>query len=655
MEKLLRHPLFYPIVVLAISYCTYLHDFGSPSNFFWDENYHIASAEKFLSGTFFQEPHPPLGKLLIALGERIVHPRSNLAAMHNTMHATGQNAPASFVGFRLFPTLLSFLGALVFYLLMLEITSSSRLAFALSFLYLFDNALIVHLRSAMLEGPQLFFLLLFFLLALRLSRAQRGTELLAIGAGLVFGAAVNTKINSLDFAPFYGWAFWRWRNDHRNLLRHTALTAASLVIITTLVWGATYYLSRTINPKLENKGFFSASPELQSALTSTVPQPASGIFYLMRDYFSFLRRYTRGVPKLNYCKTNENGSYPLLWPIGARAISYRWNRIGDTTQYLYLVVNPAIWWSSLAALLITGSLLITRAVGLRSYVMPRENLLTFLFFLYLAYMATVLKVPRVLYLYHYFIPLLLSFGMLAILLADLSNVGALASWSQQRKRSVLVGWCSACLLSFLFFSPLTYYRPLTADQFAKRSLLSAWDLTCAECSSVDPIARPIEENKGGLTSKREWLLHIEPLTSQRVAQQWGEPREGRSVTGELVTVGGTEYPRVLGVHAESEVVFSLKREFAIFSANVGLPDYILLRKEDKPHATVEFSIFGDGKRLWTSGLVKAGEPARTVKLDVSEVKELTLSVTDAGDGNSYDHACWLDPKLERTGTLKPKN
>jgi dolichyl-phosphate-mannose--protein O-mannosyl transferase len=49
---------------------TYFHNYSYPPSLFWDENYHIASAEKYIQGVFFMEPHPPLGKLLIAAGEK---------------------------------------------------------------------------------------------------------------------------------------------------------------------------------------------------------------------------------------------------------------------------------------------------------------------------------------------------------------------------------------------------------------------------------------------------------------------------------------------------------------------------------------------------------------------------------------------------------
>lgn len=45
---------------------------------FWDENYHIASAQKYLAGIMYMEPHPPLGKLFIALGEYLLNPNKGI-------------------------------------------------------------------------------------------------------------------------------------------------------------------------------------------------------------------------------------------------------------------------------------------------------------------------------------------------------------------------------------------------------------------------------------------------------------------------------------------------------------------------------------------------------------------------------------------------
>lgn len=645
MKIPLRETVLYPLLVLAIAYFTYFRGYDQPPHLFWDENYHIASAEKYLSATFFQEPHPPLGKLLIALGEKIVNPGNDLSKMHDSMYAKGEAAPTSFSGFRLVPALLSFFGALIFYLIIREISSSPRLAFALSTLYLFDNSLIVHLRSAMLEGPQLFFLMIFLLLSLRLAKSPRRPILLTTGAGCAFAAALNIKINSLDLAPLFLWALWPWRLNFKALTALVVVIIISIGVTTTAIWATTYALSRHINPRLENKGFFSASPQLREILTSERPRPIEGTVYLLKDYFTFLTRYTRGVPALNYCKDQENGSYPLMWPLGAKAISYRWNRSGDTTSYLYLVANPAIWLIALAALLSTFALLVTRILGLRTQKLPQENLLIFLSGLYLLYMATVLNVTRVLYLYHYFIPLILTFMMVGILASDLRHLGRFRGWGASKKTACVLGWGTLCIGTFLFYAPLTYYQPLTIDQFERRSLLSLWDMTCAGCSRVNPIARPIQRYEESFPSKPEWRLHLGDLTSKKVSQAWGEPREGVSVTGESVAIDGVSFTNVFGLHARSEAIFALDNRFSRFSALVGLPDYLASRGTEETKGSVEFEIYGDDKKLWSSGIIQAGSAATPMEVDVSGIRRLKLVVTDAGDGNQYDHACWINPEL----------
>jgi len=59
--------VFYTVIILAVSYFTYFKNYDYPPSVFWDENYHIASAQKYLTGVMFMEAHPPLGKLFVAL------------------------------------------------------------------------------------------------------------------------------------------------------------------------------------------------------------------------------------------------------------------------------------------------------------------------------------------------------------------------------------------------------------------------------------------------------------------------------------------------------------------------------------------------------------------------------------------------------------
>src|SRR3990167_2279693 len=125
-NKLVQRPssLFF-VLILALSYFTYFHNYWNPSDVFCDENYHVASAEKYLNGVFFMEQHPPLGKLLIAAGEKILNVSTNDTQFLDTNYATGNFEDGfSIVGYRFLPALLSWLTAPVLFFIFLLITRS---------------------------------------------------------------------------------------------------------------------------------------------------------------------------------------------------------------------------------------------------------------------------------------------------------------------------------------------------------------------------------------------------------------------------------------------------------------------------------------------------------------------------------------------------
>src|SRR5216110_3373104 len=56
-------------IVLAIAFCVFVVNRADPPHIFWDENYHVTSAQRYIDGLVQLEPHPPLGLMLIAAGE----------------------------------------------------------------------------------------------------------------------------------------------------------------------------------------------------------------------------------------------------------------------------------------------------------------------------------------------------------------------------------------------------------------------------------------------------------------------------------------------------------------------------------------------------------------------------------------------------------
>jgi hypothetical protein len=104
-------------------------------------------------------------------------------------------------------------------------------------------------------------------------------------------------------------------------------------------------------------------------------------------------------------------------------------------------------------------------------------------------------------------------------------------------------------------------------------------------------------------------------------------------------IGGETFSKGLGVHADSEIVYDLDDEYKTFTAKVGLDD------EVSASGSVVFQVWADGRKIYDSGRVTGRDAAKGVNLDVRNVDELKLVVTNAGDGKSYDHADWADAKL----------
>ena len=92
-------------------------------------------------------------------------------------------------------------------------------------------------------------------------------------------------------------------------------------------------------------------------------------------------------------------------------------------------------------------------------------------------------------------------------------------------------------------------------------------------------------------------------------------------------------------HANSNLTFDLNRQFSALSADVGVDT------EAGTAASVVFQIWGDGKLLFESPKMGRFDFPRHLKINLSGIKYLGLSVNDAGDGINNDHADWLNPVL----------
>lgn len=124
---------------------------------------------------------------------------------------------------------------------------------------------------------------------------------------------------------------------------------------------------------------------------------------------------------------------------------------------------------------------------------------------------------------------------------------------------------------------------------------------------------------------------------------WSISRSKLSSDGNPLSVGGVKYERGVGTHAISKFFLDLHGTAISFSGAAGVDD------ESGEQASIEFFIIGDKKILWQSGVMKKNDAARPFDLDLSGIQKLALYVSDGGDYIHYDHADWLDAKIEYTG------
>jgi len=138
-------------------------------------------------------------------------------------------------------------------------------------------------------------------------------------------------------------------------------------------------------------------------------------------------------------------------------------------------------------------------------------------------------------------------------------------------------------------------------------------------------------------------IRLDQLDIRNTDQDWGQPHHNASVEGHPLSIGGAPFEHGLGTHAVSTLYVTVNGATQ-FSASVGVDGEVTSQD-----ASIEFFVLNGNKTLWQSGVMKAGEAAKTVSVDLHGVKTLTLKVGDAGDGINFDHADWADARFEYEG------
>jgi hypothetical protein len=139
--------------------------------------------------------------------------------------------------------------------------------------------------------------------------------------------------------------------------------------------------------------------------------------------------------------------------------------------------------------------------------------------------------------------------------------------------------------------------------------------------------------------------YVSDMTPVSSVNGWGPAEKDRSNgeaaagDGKILTVDGLTYAKGMGVHANSDVRYTLGGTCNEFRADIGLDD------EVANNGSVAFQVWGDAVMLYQSPILTGASPKTGVKVDVRGRNQLRLVVTDGGNGVGSDHADWADARL----------
>ena len=140
-----------------------------------------------------------------------------------------------------------------------------------------------------------------------------------------------------------------------------------------------------------------------------------------------------------------------------------------------------------------------------------------------------------------------------------------------------------------------------------------------------------------------------PLSSLdlgKMKQTFGTPRIYTQDDKKPMTIANKTFGYGVGTRIKSTLWIDLAGGADRFIANVGVDDdttnIVFFTKQN-------FKVIGDGKKLWESGPMDLGDPAKHIDINIKGVDTLVLTVVNAGDLSSYVQVDWAEARFIVSG------
>ncbi len=453
-------------ILTAAAALTRFWNLFAPHAVVFDEVYFKPYAGDYLTGSYYFDPHPPLGKLLLGGWAWL---------SHTSAAALAGSDPA--VMLRVLPALAGALIIPVFYVFLRQLGASRRIATMGGILLLLENALIVESRFILIDS----LLILFGLGAVTAYLAARGQRrhirlwLIAL-SGILAGAAAATKWTGLTALGLIGvvWLVELIGDRTKGWWKQALIEGPMLILIPVVVYMSVFAVHFALLPKTGQGDAFMPQRYQATLVGNSAYDPSVRLSFW--DKFIDLNVEMRASEDSLKSATHPYGSKWYSWPLMQRPVYY-WQ--GDTLPNgrqgnIYLLGNPLVWWGIIAGLL----WLCFASTAARERLRRHRWSLTILGIGYLINFLPFSQIVRVMFLYHYFFALIYSLAFVVLAL------GAAVGWDDDTtpfwefksdwSLYLYVGIISLAIAGFIYFAPLTYGISLSPSQLQQHMWLKSW-------------------------------------------------------------------------------------------------------------------------------------------------------------------------------------
>ncbi len=354
--------------LLAVGIMTRFWHLGHPNEIVFDEVHFVGQARNYLHGESFLDPHPPLAKLIIALGIWLFGDHSWSWRVGNATLGTVLIAVTYLLGRRM---------------------TRSRLAGAFAAAaVLLDGLYLVDSRTGVIDIVYLTLAAISYAILFRIfdtpDTVARRRLLLALGVTL--GLCVGSKllIPAVTFLLVMGFLVWSLATEPSTTRRDRRITGA--ILLTGSVASIFY-------------------------IATFLPHYYLGWWGGIQDLFKYYQDIV-GYEKSVSTATHPYSSKWWSWPMMLRPIAY-WQNFPKRgkVETIWGGGNPILWWGALTAITITA---------VDAFERPRIER-SFLVIGYLGYLVIWIPIGRTLFLYHYMGSVYLGYVALGWLLAQCWN------------------------------------------------------------------------------------------------------------------------------------------------------------------------------------------------------------------------------------------